>query len=154
MKLQKRMSAAAILVALLISLSYGAVAAENTRYIQVGGEETITASVANPLSVPDVIHLSFDGSSTEKGMIEVNVPKNSSNMNCYEGSNRCMVFLDPEETRTVSFTVTSSHPGRSRFTVEAKSMTTDRSSTATMMMVVSGEGILDSIVSFFSGLFG
>lgn len=132
------LAVAVFLAVSLVSVS-GAAAAQDTETIQVGGEKTVTASVSNPLDVPDILRVTFDGEAVNTGLVGLDLPSNQDGVECSPAENTCRVILGPDEERDLPFTLTGKTAGRSTFMVTVSSATTGKRAEATMTVAVRGK---------------
>ncbi|MDY6770099.1 MAG: hypothetical protein SVU88_03940, partial [Candidatus Nanohaloarchaea archaeon] len=122
----RQMAAGVVLVAVLAALVGTATAAGDTRRITVGDQETVTATVSNPLEAPDVLHVDFNGDAVTRGLITVELPGDRNQVNCMPAENACEVYLSPGEERDIDFTLTGRDRGEGEFMVEVSSNTTGK----------------------------
>ncbi len=136
---------------LLIALT--AAAAQDARQITVGGQDTLTASVSNPLQVADVVSVEFNGPAVSTGIVDVNLPGDADGVHCSEETDICQVILDPGEERDLEFNIEGVEAGSSQFMVSVSSDTTGKRSEATMIVRVRGN-TGGSVLAFLRRLLG
>lgn len=143
---RRRHLAVVLLLSIAISFSSAATAADEGRHIQVGDRDTVTASVSNPLQVPDILRVEFNGDAVSKGMVGVELPEDGSRLRCIHAENTCEVSLEPGGERDVEFSITGMHAGTEDFLVSVSSDITGKRSEASVQITVErqeGGGFMD-----------
>ncbi|MDY6762016.1 MAG: hypothetical protein SVY41_03130 [Candidatus Nanohaloarchaea archaeon] len=129
-------------------------AAQDSRQITVGGQDTVTASVSNPLTVPDVLQVRFNGPAVSSEVIDVKLPDSRSQVECRDTTETCRVFLGPDQDRELEFTIEGVSAGKSTFMVSVSSETTGKRSEATMAVTVTDQERSGTILTVLKRLLG
>ncbi|MCJ7478986.1 MAG: hypothetical protein MUP63_02300 [Candidatus Nanohaloarchaeota archaeon QJJ-7] len=143
----------AVLAALLFFLlTIGiplATAAIEATHIEVGDRNTITATVSNPLDIPDVHRVNFNGEAINEELIDVSLPTEKPDTNCNPGGNSCRIKLEPDEQQDLEFHLEGEKAGRGEFYVTVSSENTGKRAHASRLVVVRGhpfKGIMEFMV--------
>ncbi|MFB6294726.1 MAG: hypothetical protein ABEI97_03125 [Candidatus Nanohaloarchaea archaeon] len=148
-----RLSTRVLTLSVAVLLIAGAAAAQDTRRITVGGEDTVTASVSTPLQVTDVLTVTFNGPAVSTGIVDVDLPAEADRVHCSESTHTCRVILNAGEERDLAFGLQGKTPGSSQFMVKVSSATTGKRSEATMIVRVRGR-TGGSVLAFLRRLLG
>lgn len=126
-------------LSLFLIVAGGAAANGDTRTIQVGGQDTITASVSNPLDVPDSLRVEVDGQAVRNGIVVVTLPGEDTNVTCHREEDACEVSLDAGGEQDVAFTVRGEQEGSGDVMVTVSSETTGKRAEASIHVTVESD---------------
>ncbi|MDY6769447.1 MAG: hypothetical protein SVU88_00575 [Candidatus Nanohaloarchaea archaeon] len=150
----RQVAAGLVLAGMLAALGGAAAAAPgDMRQVRIGSEETVTATVSNPLAVPDVLRVEFNGDAVAHGIIDVGLPGDRERVDCIPAENACEVSLRPGEERNIDFTLVGRDGGEDRFMVTVSSDTTGKRSEATIPVRVRPARRTTGMMAFFDWLF-
>ncbi len=128
-------------------------AGEMRRVIPAGGSTTISASVQNPLDIPDVLQVRFSGPAIERGYVSIEVPPGSP-VRCDTEGQICETRLQGGETADLGITLRGERPGRGAMDVAVISETSGKAAHAEMFVIVTGETVVDAFWDVVDRLLG
>lgn len=111
------------------------------RLVATGSTAPMEVMVSNPLSVPDVLVLSFHGPAVEGNHLNVQFPDDPAVLSCEKTPTResCHIRLEAGESRDITVDLLGVTPGRESMTVSVASSTSSKQARARTFMVVTGE---------------
>lgn len=151
---RRNLVAVLVLVAFTLATFSMVSAAGQSRQIQLGEEDTITATVSNPLNVPDILRVEFNGDAVTRGVIEVNLPREGPGLKCSDEDSSCRVILGPGEDRDLEFVIEGVREGSEDFIVTVSSETTGQRAQAAMHVEVRTPGSGDDFMTFIMRMLG
>lgn len=123
------------------------------RQVAIGETVPLSATISNPLSVPDALMVSFSGPAVEQENVDIELPANSSTFTCYEGRETCNIRIGAGGNADVEFGLSGVEPGRAPLRVTVASTTTDKEAEARMFLIVTGETVPGAFVDALNGIF-
>lgn len=139
-----------LVTAAILLLAGSGSAVEQT--MNIGESATVTATVTNPLDVPDIVMVEIDGDAITTDQAAIELLANTTSTGCNEERSRCRLYLAPHASTPLPITLTADQAGTRAMTVTATSTTTGERSRNRLNIRVTRPGILSQITAWFKGL--
>ncbi|MFB6076794.1 MAG: hypothetical protein ABEK12_01535, partial [Candidatus Nanohaloarchaea archaeon] len=99
----------AVLVLLVVPAGTAAVSRKTVNH---GETVTLQATVQNPLQVPDILTLRFEGDALTGRNVDVEFPQDTSRRLCYPKQNICKLAVPPTSSTQMTVQLEGRDPGR------------------------------------------
>ncbi|MFB6294750.1 MAG: hypothetical protein ABEI97_03245 [Candidatus Nanohaloarchaea archaeon] len=126
----KRLFLPAVLLLLLASAVVAQGFEGEVETVKVGTNETVNATIVNPLPVTDTLAIKFSGAAITEGLVTPSYTEDD--LECEDLQSLCEISMDPNEERSIEITLEGTAIGQETLTATVNSTTTQLSSSDQM----------------------